>query len=155
MSVCLSAQGPFALCRVIKKNEEKTGDVLFHGETTVKPVRGSNSSLQNRNVGSAAAGNESAVNIQDDIPIQASNISNGSNYSTPITSPYQTTTRTTAAAMGECDQFSSMGNNYNNSTASLFVSPDMILDSSKVTLVFVYKLKNLCFFFLSDHRQES
>lgn len=99
-------------------------------------------------MGSAAAGNESTVNIQDDIPIQASNISSGSNYSTPITSPYQTTTRTTAAAAatGECDQFSSMGNNYNNSNASLFVSPDMILDSSKVTLVLIYKLKNFMFF---------
>jgi hypothetical protein len=64
--------------------------------------------------------------ITDDIPIQASHICNESNYSTPITSPYQPTT------MGECDQpstYSSMGTN----PASLCVSPDMILDSSKVS----------------------
>lgn len=112
-------QGPFALCRVIKKNEEKTGDV--YGETAVKPVRGNS---KNGNVASVAVGNEPMVNILDDIPIQASHISIGSNYSTPITSPHQKT------VMGECDQpsiHSSMGNN----PSSLFVSPDMILDSSK------------------------
>lgn len=103
-------------------------------------------------MGSVAIGNESMVNILDDIPIQASNISNGSNYSTPITSPHQTTTTTrAAAAMGDCDQFSihsSMGN-YN--TASLFVSPDMILDSSKVTSVLCLRVKEFMFFFFSDH----
>ncbi|KAL3497749.1 hypothetical protein ACH5RR_040481 [Cinchona calisaya] len=60
--------------------------------------------------------------ISDDVPMQE--IHNESNYSVPVTSPYQTTAR------GEYDQsstYSSMGTD----PASLWVSPDMILDSSK------------------------
>lgn len=84
------------------------------GEATFKPV---GSSSQTANVASVEP-----IVITDDNPIQASYICNESNHSTPMTSPYQPTT------MGDYDQ-PSMGT---NNPPSLFVSPDMILDSSKV-----------------------
>ncbi|XP_059644626.1 NAC domain-containing protein 71-like [Cornus florida] len=110
-----SFQGGFALCRVIKKNDHtlKTSDV--HGEPKAKQV---GSSSSNMNFTSAGISNEAAI-ISDDTHFQTSYPCNESNYSSTITSPYQT-------SMMECEP-ASMGTN----PTSLWVSPDLILDSSK------------------------
>lgn len=112
-------QGPYALCRVIKKNEPKTSD--SQGEGKLKQV-GSSSNIGN--VAPVRVSNEPVV-ISDDIPMQASYIE--SNYSIPVTPPYQTT------AMGEY-KHSSTYSSFGTNPASLLVSPDMILDSSKVKI---------------------
>uniref|UniRef100_A0A5B6ZYW6 NAC domain-containing protein n=1 Tax=Davidia involucrata TaxID=16924 RepID=A0A5B6ZYW6_DAVIN len=110
-----SFQGAFALCRVIKKNEnaQKTSDV--HGEPKARQV---GSSSSNVDFTSTRVLNEPVI-ISDDTPCQTSYPCNNSNYSSPITSPYQTT------PMG-CEPPSTMTN-----STSLWVSPDLILDSSK------------------------
>lgn len=121
-------QGPYALCRVIKKNEQKTGDV--HRDSTLKQV-GSGSDIGK--VAPVAASNDPVV-ISDVIPMQASYVE--SNNSTPITSPYQT------PVTGEYEHssiYSSMGTN----PSSHWVSSDMILDSSKVLKIPSYILHAL------------
>ncbi|KAK4349615.1 hypothetical protein RND71_032370 [Anisodus tanguticus] len=82
-------QGPFALCRIIKRNDAslKTSDT------------------------SVAISNEPVV-LTADMPTQSTYTCNDSNYSTPITSPYESAEGST-------------------NVANLWMSNDMILDSSK------------------------
>ncbi|KAK3024711.1 hypothetical protein RJ639_042933 [Escallonia herrerae] len=108
--------GPFALCRVIKKNDQARKTVEVYVESKAKRVE---SSLGVGNFTSTRTSNEPAA-IADDMPLQASYMCSKSNYSSPITSPYQTT------AMVECES-TSVGSN----PSSLWVSPNFILDSSK------------------------
>ncbi|KAF8380678.1 hypothetical protein HHK36_028168 [Tetracentron sinense] len=101
-----SFEGAFALCRVIKKNEngQKMGDP--HGESKSKRVGSS-----------SATGDFTPISEN---PSQASYMYNASNYSSPASSPYETTMR------AELESTSTETNH-----ASLWVSPDLILDSSK------------------------
>lgn len=106
-----SFRGPFALCRIIKKNElaQKTTDVI-------KQVGSSSSTgsfISTRN------SNEPVI-TPDDMSFQTSYMGCESNFSSPITSPYQTT------SMMEYEPASMEPNH-----SSLLVSPDLILDSSK------------------------
>lgn len=103
-----SFQGPFALCRVIKKNEngQKMND---HGEPKAKRV---GSSSSNVDFTSTRASNE---------PISISNyLQNESQYSSPITPPHEVT------PMAEFEP-SLMETN----PTSFWVAPELILDSSK------------------------
>ncbi|KAM7491105.1 hypothetical protein LguiA_034026 [Lonicera macranthoides] len=102
-----SFQGPFALCRIMKKN----------GDIKDKQVGGSSSN----NGSSASTGtmNEPMVN-PDDMAFQASFMGSESNYASPIASPYQSRPMMDyePASMGPIP-------------SSQWVSPDLILDSSK------------------------
>lgn len=111
-----SSKGPFALCRIIKKNEQalKTSD--NYGDPKAKQV-GSCSS--NGDFSSTRTLNEPVI-IADDVPFQESYIGSEKNYSTTLTSPYQTTT------MVETEQAP-----MRTSPSRLWLSPDFILDSSK------------------------
>ena len=111
----LNCQGAFALCRVIKKNEtQKTSDV--HGESKAKGV---GSSSNNGDFTSTGMSSDPVI-ISDDT-FQTNQLCNGSNFSSPVSSPYPT------MPMVENEPFS-MGTN----PSSLWVSPDLILDSSRV-----------------------
>lgn len=105
------------MCRVIKKNEQtpKTSDVLVEQKSN---HTGSNSST--RGFTSSKISNEPLM-IPDDMQHQASYVGRESNFSTPTTSPYENT------PMMEYEP-APMGSNH----SSLWVSPDFILDSSKV-----------------------
>lgn len=105
------------MCRVIKKNEQiqKSSDV--HEEPKAKWV---GSSSSNGDFTSVGMPNEVVI-INEDTAFQTSQMCNGSTFSSPIASPYHTT------PMVENEAFS-MGNN----PSSLWVSPNLILDSSKV-----------------------
>lgn len=113
-------QGPFALCRVIKRNDVslKTKDVQG-----VKQVGCS-----------STAGRFTSVNepiaLSDETPTQSTYMSNDSNYSTPITSPYQTT------QLGDYE--SAIAAN----SANLWMPPSMILDSSKVCTFYLSLLSS-------------
>lgn len=111
------------MCRVIKKNEQihKISDA--HGEPKAKWV---GSSSCNGDFTSTAMPYE-AVIINEDTTFQTSQMCNGSTFSSPIASPYHTTPTV------ENESFS-MGNN----TSSLWVSPDLILDSSKVLKILTF-----------------
>ncbi|KAG5523916.1 hypothetical protein RHGRI_030796 [Rhododendron griersonianum] len=111
-----SFRGAFALCRVIKKNEQIQKMSDAHGEPKAKWV---GSSSCNEDFTSTAMPNE-AVIINADTSVQTSQMCYGSTFSSPIASPFHTT------PMVENEAFS-MGNN----PSSLWVSPDLILDSSK------------------------
>ncbi|XP_009802261.1 NAC domain-containing protein 71 [Nicotiana tabacum] len=114
-----SFQGPYALCRVIKRKDisSKTSD--GRAETTSKQVECSST---NEAFTSAVTSNEPLV-FSDDMPsTQNTYVCNDSNYSTPIGSPYQTT------QIGESE--SAMGTN----AANLWMSQNMILDPSKECL---------------------
>ncbi|CAL5355785.1 unnamed protein product [Camellia sinensis] len=102
-------QGGYALCRVIKRNDnvQKTSD---------KQV---GNSSNNGDFTSTRISSE-PVMISEDMTFQSSHLCNGSNFSSPVTSPYQT------MPIVENDTFS-MGTN----RSSVWVSPDLILDSSK------------------------
>lgn len=110
-------QGAFALCRVIKRAEStvKTGDA--RGEPKAKIAKSSSSIMETE---STSFSNEPIV-ISGDASFQASQIYDGSNFSSPNTSPYQLVSST-----AENEPFS-FGKNPNN----LWVSPDFIFDSSK------------------------
>ncbi|PSS11618.1 NAC domain-containing protein [Actinidia chinensis var. chinensis] len=110
-----SFQGAFGLCRVVKKNEtQKTSDV--HGEPKGKGVGSSSSNGDFTSTGMAS----DPVIISDDTTFQTSQLCNGSNFSSPVSSPYPT------MPMVENEPFSMETN-----PSSLWVSPDLILDSSK------------------------
>lgn len=101
-------QGAFALCRVIKKNE-KVNDSQGHGGKRVKANDGSNSI--------STDGKE--------VSCQASQMCSGSesHYSSPINFPNN------VPNMAGFEQASSDTN-----PSTFWLSPDMILDSSKVLL---------------------
>ncbi|KAG9155654.1 hypothetical protein Leryth_003936 [Lithospermum erythrorhizon] len=101
--------GPFALCRIIKRNESLEKKSEDAGATSKHP----------QGLDSAMALNQSPMDSEE-TQMQTSYLGNGSNYSTPITSPYH------SIPGGDYDHFS-MGTN----PASLWLSPSMILDSSK------------------------
>ncbi|KAF8412529.1 hypothetical protein HHK36_000497 [Tetracentron sinense] len=110
-----SFQGAFALCRVVKKNEQSQKMSDLNGEPKAKRV-GSSSTIGDftpRNFSSEI------LSTSDENPSQATNLYNGSNYSSSVTSPYETT-------MVEFEPTSTVINH-----ASFCVSPDLILDSSK------------------------
>ncbi|KAJ8426293.1 hypothetical protein Cgig2_007524 [Carnegiea gigantea] len=99
----LNAKGAFALCRVVKKNG-------FNDEMKAKR---SGSSSSNKEFAPSEVSNE-RLSISSDYQ------DNGSNYSTPISSPC-ITQRT------EFETTASMGIN----SSSMWISPELILDSSK------------------------
>lgn len=99
------------MCRVVKKNEHIQNND-FHGERKGKMVGSSSSTgdLTSTRISSEP------LNISGDISSHASYQHNGSTYSSPITSPHQVT------PVAETE----------TNPASFWVSPDYILDSSKV-----------------------
>lgn len=111
--------GAFALCRVVKKNEnaQKTSHPSY-GEPKGKRV-GSSSSIVDLTSSKACNG---PLSISSDISSQASYLSNESRYSSPITSPYPYEVSTVPES-----EHAPMETN----PANLWVSPDLILDSSK------------------------
>ncbi|GFZ15434.1 NAC domain containing protein 71 [Actinidia rufa] len=97
-----------------KVNEtQKTSDV--HGESKAKGVGSSSSNGDFTSTGMSS----DPVIISDDT-FQTNQLCNGSNFSSPVSSPYPT------MPMVENEPFS-MGTN----PSSLWVSPDLILDSSR------------------------
>lgn len=127
---------------MIKKNEQIQKMSDAHGEPKAKWV---GSSSCNEDFTSTAMPNE-AVIINADTSVQTSQMCTGSTFSSPIASPFHTT------PMVENEAFS-MGNN----PSSLWVSPDLILDSSKVLKIltfpifftheiFMINFSNICFY---------
>ncbi|OAY29752.1 hypothetical protein MANES_15G169500v8 [Manihot esculenta] len=110
-----SFQGAFALCRVVKKNDQghKTSD--SHGEPKTKNIC---SSSNNGGFTSAVISNEH-MSASGDIS-QITHLHNECHHSSPIASPYQLT------AVAEFETLP-----MENNPSSLWVSPDLILDSSK------------------------
>ncbi|GLT91197.1 hypothetical protein SLE2022_090970 [Rubroshorea leprosula] len=111
-------QGAFALCRVVKRNEhaQKTSD--SHGEPKSKRL---GSSSGNGEFTSTQISNE-GMSISCDISPQGSYPCYESRYSSPITSPHPYEVTQVAPF-----EHASMDSN----PASFWVSPDLILDSSK------------------------
>ncbi|XVE65266.1 hypothetical protein DITRI_Ditri07aG0167400 [Diplodiscus trichospermus] len=99
-------QGAFALCRVMKRNEQKTKDA--HGEPKVRKVGSSSTNVE---VTSTRIYNEPLSTTGGDF----------SCYSSPITSPCEVT---------EVPPFEPVSAD-TNPACSIWVSPDLILDSSK------------------------
>ncbi|XVF52390.1 hypothetical protein PTKIN_Ptkin05aG0014300 [Pterospermum kingtungense] len=99
-------QGAFALCRIVKRNDQqKTNDAAAHGEPKAKRVCNEPSSTSG------------------DISCQTSYPNNESRYSSPITSPYPyEVTQVPPVEPVSVDA---------TDPASVWVSPDLILDSSK------------------------
>lgn len=128
-------QGAFALCRVVKRNEQT--------QKTSKRV-GSSSSMGDFT--SRRVSNE-PLSISSDMSSQSSCLYNESRYSSPMTSPYPYEVSTIPES-----EPAPMETN----TANLWVSPDLILDSSKVKNIQEFKARNfqgLSFydFLLSSH----
>lgn len=97
-----SFQGPFALCRVMKKNEAKTSYV------TSEP--------KNKEAGNSSSG----FVINEPLVLQTSTrMGDESNLSSPLTSYEKTSTSEPTSSTGL------------NNPSSFWVSPDLILDSSK------------------------
>ncbi|KAJ8774431.1 hypothetical protein K2173_016877 [Erythroxylum novogranatense] len=109
-------QGAYALCRVVKKNEQghKVSDSQAGEFKTKKKV---SNNVEFTSTGIAA--NE-PVAISGDASSQGSFLHNEGRYSSPLTSPYQD------APMAELEP-ASLGSNPSN----FWVSSDLILDSSK------------------------
>ncbi|KAJ4728730.1 NAC domain containing protein [Melia azedarach] len=103
-------KGAFALCRVVKRNEQT--------QKTSKRV-GSSSSMGDFT--SRRVSNE-PLSISSDMSSQSSCLYNESRYSSPMTSPYPYEVSTIPES-----EPAPMETN----TANLWVSPDLILDSSK------------------------
>ncbi|KAL5550910.1 hypothetical protein UlMin_001086 [Ulmus minor] len=142
-------QGAFALCRVVKKNEQqKMNDC--QGEQTSKKM--GKSSSNNVNFTSAGTLND-PVSISADISSHASYQYNESRYSSPGTSTHEVT------PMAEFEPTLAETN-----PASFWVSPDLILDSSKVLIrrnkmriyfakCLICKFKHLSLALLQDYPQ--
>lgn len=111
------------MCRVIKKNEKASASQGEH-----KGKRAGSSSINGSDT-SVKFSSEPFSN-SGDASSQASHLNNESRYSSPITSPYN------VAPMGEFNQASVETTNPSN----FWISPDMILDSSKV-YIFIYRNK--------------
>lgn len=109
-------QGAFALCRVVKRNEQaqKTND--SHGKLKTKRIGSS--------LGKGARNSDEIVNNSCEISPESSCHGNESRYSSPVTSPYP-------YEVTQATQFQPVSLNSNPSR--LLVSPDdLSLDSSKV-----------------------
>lgn len=115
-------QGAFALCRVVKRNEQIQKMSDSHGGSKAKRV------------GSSSGKGNEAVSISSDISPQASYPGNESLYSSPMTSPYHYEATQAAAP------FEPVSN-----PANLWVSPDLILDSSKECPPRVHQTGPQCF----------
>ncbi|GKU95725.1 hypothetical protein SLEP1_g9048 [Rubroshorea leprosula] len=102
-------QGAFALCHVVKRNE--------HGEPKARRL---GRSLDKGELTSTRISNE-PVSISCDISPQASYPCNESRYSSPTASPYEIQSQVAPFEPASMD----------SNPASLWVSPDLILDSSK------------------------
>jgi len=105
------------LCRVIKKNEKASAT---QGEN--KGKRAGSSSINGTDTSVRFSGEQPFSNSGDSSS-QASHLNNESRYSSPISSPYN------VPPMGEIN-LASLETNPSN----FWISPDMILDSSKVYL---------------------
>ncbi|XVF13596.1 hypothetical protein REPUB_Repub08aG0221100 [Reevesia pubescens] len=110
-------QGAFALCRVMKRNEPKASDA--HGEPKAMRV-GSNSN--NVELTSTRICDE-PLSTSGDISCQTSYLTNESRYSSPITSPYPYDVTQVPPPFEPVF--------VDTDPASVWVSPDLILDSSK------------------------
>ncbi|KAM1450176.1 hypothetical protein ACFX2I_037440 [Malus domestica] len=110
-------QGVFALCRVVKKNEHahKTHD--SHGEPKAKRVGSASSSGEDM---TSTRILKEPLSISADTSSQASYLHNDSRYSSRATSPHGVN------PMAEFEPASRETN-----PADFWVSPDLILDSSK------------------------
>lgn len=103
------------MCRVIKKNEKASAT---QGES--KGKRAASSSINGSDTSVRFSGGEPFSNSGDSSS-HASHLNNESRYSSPISSPYN------VPPMGEVN-LASLETNPSN----FWISPDMILDSSKV-----------------------
>ncbi|KAG6684384.1 hypothetical protein I3842_12G060000 [Carya illinoinensis] len=110
-----SFQGAFALCRVVKKNEH-TQKMNDHGEPKAKRA---GRSLSNGDHTSMTIPNV-PISIPNEILSQASYPCNESQYSSPITSPYE------VHPMAESEPAL-----MKTSPTNFWVPPELILDSSK------------------------
>lgn len=99
-----------------------------YGDTKSKQVA---SSSRNEDFTSSSILNEPLIIPDDDMQFQANYMGSVSNYSSPLTSPYHTTPTMEIESVS-----------VETNPSSLWVSPDLILDSSKVFLdsffVFIY-----------------
>ncbi|XP_057977220.1 NAC domain-containing protein 71-like isoform X1 [Malania oleifera] len=108
-------QGAFVLCRIVKKNDNAhKGDC--HGESKAKRVEGSPS---NGDFSSTVNSNE-PLSISSEVPSPSSYTHSDNYYTSPITAPYE------FAPITKYDPASKV-----TDPANLWVSPDLILDSSK------------------------
>lgn len=128
-------QGPFALCRVVKRNhpqlQEKAG-CSSSSNNSAEKYYSSLPATPNDQIALNMGSSESAYSTPITPPYHPShvttpndqfalNMSSGSNYSTPITSP----TRYHAVSAGEYEF------GMQPDTCSVWMSADMVLDSSK------------------------
>ncbi|XP_022772407.1 NAC domain-containing protein 71-like [Durio zibethinus] len=110
-------QGAFALCRVVKRNEQKKNDA--HREPKATRVGGSSTSVE-LNTSSRIC--NAPLSTSDDISCQTSYPNIESRYASPITSPYP-------YEVTQVPPFEPVS--VDTDPSSVWVSPDLILDSSK------------------------
>ncbi|KAK8998072.1 hypothetical protein V6N11_012604 [Hibiscus sabdariffa] len=104
----------FALCRVVERNEQKACDV--HGKPKALRVENGSSSVE---LTSPRVRNQ-PLSKSGDISCKSSYLNNESRYSSPITSNYEVT---------QVPPFEPVS--VANDPTSIWVLPDLILDSSK------------------------